>query len=95
MGPAAAPAGPSLPSKINLGRKPGKAFTLSHSHYTWRSLPDIEISFIHHLSRTISALIMSHDRQQLLRLQFALDSFGKAAPEELLRDRTRFVEALL
>src|SRR5437763_12829318 len=42
----------------------------------------------------VRALIMSHESQQLLCLQFALGLFGQETVEELLRDRTQFVEAL-
>src|SRR5580658_2887609 len=42
----------------------------------------------------VGTLVLSHERKQLLRLQFALDLLGQETIEELLRDRTQFVEAL-
>ena len=42
----------------------------------------------------IVALILSQKRQQLLRLEFALDLFGQEAIKERQSDRTEFAEAL-
>ena len=42
----------------------------------------------------IVTLVMRHQRQQLLRLQLALDLLGEQAIEELHRDRPEFAEAL-
>ena len=42
----------------------------------------------------IVALVMRHQRQELLRLQLALDLLGEQAVEELHGDRAEFAEAL-
>ena len=42
----------------------------------------------------IVALIVGHERQQLLGLQLALDLLGEQAVEELHGDRAEFAEAL-
>ena len=42
----------------------------------------------------VVTLVMGHQRQQLLRLQFALDLLGEQAVEELHGDRAEFAEAL-
>ena len=42
----------------------------------------------------VVTLVMRHQRQQLLRLQFALHLLGQQTVEELQRDRAKFAEAL-